>query len=90
MSTDRVTREAYKRAWEMRRALNANSEEVDNGMYPAGTVMVFRCPSCYADIILQEGYLTKPKVCYDCRDLLDRGLIFEMPPPGTGWNWIVE
>jgi hypothetical protein len=81
------TRIAYRLAWETRRAENGSKAPIDNAALPAGSPMFFRCPSCYGDIILPEGYLTRPAVCYDCLDLLRRGWIVELPAPGTGWTW---
>lgn len=66
-----------------RHALDA---DVDNSRLHAGSPMFFRCEACHGQIILAEDFLTVPKLCYDCRELADRGLIFEMSPEGTGWN----
>lgn len=79
---------AYMRAaFRLREEANEMREDpVDNATLPAGSPLYFRCDACHCDIIVQEGYLTRPKLCYDCRDLKDLGLLFEMPPPHTGWN----
>lgn len=74
---------AAKMAWEHRRA-HAPERVIDNASLPAGAPMYFRCPCCAGDIIVQEGFLTKPPLCYDCLDLRARGLIVETP---TGWRW---
>jgi len=80
-----VAGEVYRLAWERRRALNDLKVPIDNAALPAGSPMYFRCPSCYADIILQEGFLTKPRLCYDCLDLEALDLIF-VKPSGE-WRW---
>ena len=79
---------AMRLAFEARRAANElrDDDPVDNAALPAGSPLFFRCEACFCDIIVQEGYLTAQQLCYDCRDLRDLGLIFEMPPAGTGWN----
>lgn len=76
---------AYRKAWEGRQRTHEHDPVVDNEALPAGAPMTFRCPSCFAPIIVTEDYLTKPKLCYDCLELAARGLIREHPK-GT-WIW---
>ncbi|HKB36838.1 MAG TPA: hypothetical protein VKD72_10305 [Gemmataceae bacterium] len=76
----------YKLAWEARREANRDKVPVDNASLQAGSPCYFRCPSCYGDIIVTETYLTKPKLCYDCLELVSRGLLRNHPHPG-GWQW---
>ena len=77
---------AYRLAWQNRRTAHEHDVLPDNATLPAGSPMTFRCPSCFAPIILVEDYLRKPKVCYDCLELVSRGLLRERPP-GT-WQWV--
>jgi len=80
-----VAGEVYRLAWERRVAANVGKPPIDNAAMPAGSPMYFRCPSCGCDIILQEGFLTKPRLCYDCLDLEALDLIF-VKPSGE-WRW---
>lgn len=63
---DEAARRAMLLAWRQRREANKDKPQTDNGALPAGSPMYFRCPACFGDIILAEGYLSKPALCYDC------------------------
>lgn len=80
--------ETCRLAWEGRKANHEHDPDPpDNAQLGAGSPMYFRCPSCYVTIVLPEDYLTRPRLCYDCLELVARDLIVEMKPSGTGWNW---
>ena len=68
-------------AWEARRARHRTitPRYVDNSAQPAGAPMVFTCLACFGWVILAEDFLTAQAICYDCRDLADKGWIAQQP-----------
>lgn len=56
-----------------RRILNADRKLPDNASLPAGSPMYYRCIGCGADIVVHEGWLTKPDTCRQCDALVRLG-----------------
>ncbi len=84
LPTDEQTKRAALAAWEFRRARHRDDAEYDNAAMQAGAPCLFHCPSCFGPIILAEGYLTRPELCYDCRDLADNGWLVKRR--AIGWS----
>lgn len=68
-------------AWEGRRTRHQHDQGtprfIDNSSFPAGAPMVFTCLACSGWVILAEDFLTAQALCYDCRDLADKGWIVQ-------------
>lgn len=60
-------------ALKARQKANKKRVHVDNSLAHAGSPMYFYCPTCGGEIVVPEDYLTKPKHCHDCRDMIDKG-----------------
>jgi len=56
-----------------RRAENKTLTLPRNEDLPAGSAMVFRCLGCGAPIWVDEGYITRPKMCSECQAMHDLG-----------------
>ena len=56
-----------------RREHNKTRKRVDNGLLPAGSSMHFDCWGCGDDIVVPENYITRPKLCSECRAMKDLG-----------------
>ena len=54
-----------------RRKENRDRERIDNSSLYAGSPMHFDCIACGVDIVVPEGYLTKPELCQECQALKD-------------------
>ena len=66
-------------AWQGRRRQHEDDKarEFDNTALPAGSPLYFTCHACFGWVVLAEDYLTGQALCYDCRDLADKGWIVE-------------
>ena len=56
-----------------RREKNKTRERINNSSLYAGSSMHFDCNGCGADILVPENYITRPKLCSECRALKDCG-----------------
>jgi transcription elongation factor Elf1 len=56
-----------------RRKRNEKKRRIDNSSLPAGSPMYFDCLSCNGDIVVPEGYISRPKLCDECGALKDLG-----------------
>lgn len=52
-----------------RRKQYKNRKTVKNESLPAGSPMYFECITCRADIVVHEGYTSRPKLCEECEAL---------------------
>jgi hypothetical protein len=56
-----------------RRIINKSRPHVDNAALPAGSPMYYRCLGCGDDIVVSEGWITKPDMCDECHRLVKLG-----------------
>lgn len=56
-----------------RRLLNRDRKRIDNASLPAGSPMVYYCIGCGADIVVPEGWITKPDTCRQCEAMMKLG-----------------
>jgi len=68
-----MTKEEALAALEKRREANKSIKRKRNDELPAGAPMYFYCPGCGAELVEPEGYITRDKLCHDCRTLDDHG-----------------
>jgi len=71
-------------AFAHRRELHRNATPIDNSQLHAGSPMFFTCEACFGPVIVAEGFLTRPPLCYDCRDLDDHGWLLGVPKADAG------
>lgn len=68
-------------AWNERRRRHRDDRRapvvIDNSKLPVDWPMWFTCHACFGWVIVPEDYLTSQAICYDCRDLADKGWIIE-------------
>ena len=59
-------KEAALTALAVRREANKNRKRVDDSKLYAGSPMHFDCIGCGDEIVVPEGYITKPSMCPEC------------------------
>lgn len=56
-----------------RRAIYKDAKPFDNASLPAGAPMFYRCIGCGAQIVMHEGWISKPDTCVECEALVRLG-----------------